>query len=95
MYVIAVEIIVDEKDSETFRGRARKHAANSSAEEGCLRFEIAEDEARPGRFLIWEVYRDQAAFEVHKRQPYLAAFREATAAIVKSREISMARMITD
>jgi autoinducer 2-degrading protein len=53
-------------------------AAGSIAEPGCLRFDISRDDASPNVFYLYEVYRDQAAYDVHKKAPYFTAlFAEA------------------
>ena len=48
----------------------------SLAEPGCLRFDVARDASDPHVFLLYEVYRDEAAYEVHARAPYFRAMFE-------------------
>ncbi len=40
-------------------------------EEGCLRFDVTVDSANPNRYMLFEVYRDAAARQVHREAPYL------------------------
>ena len=94
MYVIDVEFIVDAADAAEFSSRVQKHAENSRREPGCLRFDVAQDEEQPGRFLIWEIYQDKVAFEAHTQQPYLNDFRDATTGMVKERHLSKAVMVS-
>jgi autoinducer 2-degrading protein len=58
--------------------------ASVREEEGCYRFDMIELEA-PGsnRFAFYELYRDEAAFEVeHKQAPHYLAFKEIAARAV-------------
>ncbi|MEO8738803.1 MAG: putative quinol monooxygenase [Casimicrobiaceae bacterium] len=46
------------------------------AEPGCLVYRLHRSTKDPELFLFYEVFRDEAAFEVHRKAPHLAAFRE-------------------
>ena len=93
MVIVAVELIVDETQADAFATAVAKHRENSLGDEGCLGFDVARDDANPARFLIWETYRDAAAFEVHKGAPFLAAFRDASQGMVTSRELTVATLL--
>ncbi|MFO1395480.1 MAG: putative quinol monooxygenase [Burkholderiales bacterium] len=55
----------------------REQAAVVRREEpGCLAYIPHRDVADPETFVFYEVYRDEAAFELHRASPHLAAFRE-------------------
>ncbi|MBL28166.1 MAG: autoinducer-2 (AI-2) modifying protein LsrG [Rhodospirillaceae bacterium] len=88
MYLVTVEIAVDPDRVEEFRVMALRHAKNSSSEAGCLRFDVSESENEPGKFFIYEVYQDAESLEVHRKQPYLAEFREKSGPLMKSRKLS-------
>lgn len=47
-------------------------------EEGCLRFDVIEDNSDVNRFYLYEVYRDQAAIEHHRTTPHYVKFRDST-----------------
>ena len=47
-------------------------------EPGSLKFEIMIPHDDDNRVLLYEVYRDDAAFEVHRNSPSIAQFREET-----------------
>ncbi|WP_299983079.1 putative quinol monooxygenase [uncultured Ruegeria sp.] len=42
------------------------HITLTRAEEGCIAFEVSEDDAHPGRFNVSEVFSNQAAFDAHQ-----------------------------
>lgn len=51
-------------------------AAVRKAEPGCLVYRPHRSAKDPDLFLFYEQYRDDAAFEAHRKAPHLAAFRE-------------------
>ena len=59
-----------------FRARLKRHAATSLADEpGCLRFDLFEENATPGLFLLVEHYLDEAALAAHRASPHYLSFR--------------------
>ena len=40
-------------------------------EEGCLRFDVTVDSTDPNRFMLYEVYRNAEARQIHRAAPYL------------------------
>jgi (4S)-4-hydroxy-5-phosphonooxypentane-2,3-dione isomerase len=44
---------------------------------GCVSFEVLVRDGHPNQFVLYEVYRDEAAFETHKAEPHFAAFEDA------------------
>ncbi len=46
------------------------------AEPGCLAYRLHRSIKDPELFLFYETYVDQAAFDVHRKAPYLVAYRE-------------------
>jgi quinol monooxygenase YgiN len=47
-----------------------------AAEPGCLVYRLHRSTRDPDLFLFYEVYRDEPAFELHRKAPHLAAYRE-------------------
>ncbi len=46
------------------------------AEPGCLVYRAHRSTKDPDLFLFYEMYVDDAAFELHRKAPHLAAYRE-------------------
>lgn len=46
------------------------------AEPGCLVYRPHRSTKDPDLFIFYEQYRDEAAFDVHRKAPHLAAYRE-------------------
>ena len=51
-------------------------AAVRAAEPGCLVYRAHRSPRDPEAFYFYEQYRDEAAFDAHRKAPHLAAFRE-------------------
>jgi len=62
-------------------------------EPGCHRFDILLPEEEENQVCLYEVYEDQAAFDLHVGTDYLAAYREQTADIVMGRDRVMFTVI--
>jgi quinol monooxygenase YgiN len=58
------------------------HKARTLDEPGTLQFEILLPKDGDTKVLTYEVYRDDAAFEVHRNGPSLAQLREETSELV-------------
>lgn len=44
-------------------------------EPGCFRFDVLQDDSDPNRIHLYEVYRDQAALEAHRKAPHYLKWR--------------------
>ena len=45
-------------------------------EPGCVRFDVIQDSEDTNRVWVYEVYKDEAAFQAHLQAPHLLVFRE-------------------
>ena len=79
MYVIIAPIQIKEGYQEQFIAAVTEDARSSVANEpGCLRFDVIQDANDANRFWLYEVYRDEAAFQAHLQSPHLRKFRDTT-----------------
>ena len=46
-------------------------------EEGCLRFNVLQDQTDENVYYFYEVYKDEAALEAHRQAPHYAVWRAA------------------
>ncbi len=77
MFVIIATIDVKPLFREPFLASSLEDARGSmEREEGCLQFSIVEDRKDPNRIYLFEVYRDEEAFEAHKRMPHFIKWRD-------------------
>ena len=95
MYIVAVNLVVDPKDADTFAERIKQHARNSLTQDGCLGFSVSRDHDNPASFHLWEVYTDKAAFDLHVGADFMARWRTWSASYVKDRVIATGELIAE
>ena len=49
-------------------------APASRAEPGCVGYNVHRSRDNPRRFLVYELYRDEAALEAHRQSPHFARY---------------------
>jgi quinol monooxygenase YgiN len=79
--VVTIEVAPEVRD-RILSSLAAHKARCLKDEPGTLQFEILLPRDDDTRVLSYEVYRDDAAFEVHRNGPSLAQWREETAGTV-------------
>ena len=55
---------------------AEQAAVVRREERGCLVYRVHRSTKDPELFLFYEMYSDDAAFDLHRKAPHLAAYRE-------------------
>ena len=58
---------------ESMAGDAR---GSNNDEPGCLRFDVLQDNEDPNRIHLYEIYKDQAAVDAHRRAPHYLKWRD-------------------
>ncbi len=77
MIILHVTIQVKPEHVSDFLEIVRYDAEHSERDEpGCLRFDVIRDRDDPNRFYLYEVYRDEAAFEGHRQTPHFKEYFE-------------------
>jgi autoinducer 2-degrading protein len=79
MHVTLVHVRVLPDQVETFLEASRANHAGSVREPGNLRFDVLRDPGDPTRFVIYEVFVDEAAAAAHKATPHYLAWRDRVA----------------
>ncbi len=67
-FVLAGHILVPDKDLEAVRRELPGHRDATLAEDGCLRFNVFQDLKNKNKFHVFEVFKSEAAFRVHKQR---------------------------
>jgi quinol monooxygenase YgiN len=89
MIVLSVTFTVKPERVEAFRAAVLGQAAQSLANEtGCLRFDVSTDPEDETRFLLYEIYTDEAAVTAHRETGYYADFRGTVDPWTKKREVA-------
>ena len=77
MYSIFVTINIRPEHIDAFVEASVGDAQGSTRDEpGCLRFDMHQDAENPARFYLYEVYRDETAFEAHLETPHFIEWRD-------------------
>ncbi len=74
MLALIAKVSVKPDQIDRFMKYLQADAEGSRAEAGCVRFDILRDEKASNVFFLYEVYRDQAAYDVHQQAPYYRTF---------------------
>ena len=86
---LVVDFQVKPSQREAFLGVIRAHAAGTLAdEEGCVQFDVLVPKEAADRVLLYEVYRDDAAFAIHGKSARLVQTRAAYADMIDKRSIT-------
>lgn len=88
MFAVTVQFTTHPGQLDAFLPLMRRQAANSlSLEPACHRFDVWTDPARPDTVLLYELYSDAAAFDLHVASDHFKAFAAAVEPIVAGKEI--------
>lgn len=66
-----------------------QHIALTLAEAGCISFEVVQNDAVPGRFMVSEVFVDQAAFDAHQERARNSDWFKTTEGIPREYSITV------
>ncbi len=76
MIVVTGITEIDPAGAPTFRAAAARVAAATREEDGCIVYAFHEDVEAPGRFRVYEEWRDEPALRAHLETDHVAAFRD-------------------
>lgn len=77
-YALAVRIRIKPENIDAFMEKLAVNAAAARLEPGCLTFQVLVDPADRSRIMLYEVYKDEAAFQAHQAtQPFKTYLAEA------------------
>jgi len=77
MYVVCVHVHVKPENLEAFVEASLENARHTIQEPGNLRFDVNQQADDPNRFVLYEVYRDEAGMNSHKQTTHYTRWREA------------------
>ena len=74
-YIISVDFEIREGTIDQLLPLVSENARNSVENEpGCLQFDVVQDNANPNHLMLFEVYKDEAAFQAHGKMPHVQDF---------------------
>lgn len=80
MHVVCIHVHVKPESRDAFIEATLENARNTIQEPGNLRFDVIQQVGDPNRFVLYEVYRDEAGMNAHKQTAHYARWRDAVAA---------------
>ena len=76
MLAIWVKVKVKPAEKQRFLKAIEEDALGSERDEaGCLRFNVLQDLQDENTYYFYEVYKDEAALEAHRKAPHYAVWR--------------------
>ena len=89
MYVVTVTFTLSEGAPEPFMALMRAQAQNSlELEAGCHQFDVCADPADPRTVYLYELYSDEAAFQVHLASDHFKQFDADVADLVSDKRVA-------
>ena len=85
-FVLAVTIRIKPETVDAFMKGVLENARSARKEPGCRQFEVLVDPADRTKVLLFEVYDDPQAFEVHQQTPHFRKYLAEAAPLLASRE---------
>ena len=79
MLIVHVHVRVKPEAVETFRRATIENATQSIREPGIARFDVVQQKDDPARFVLVEVYHDDAAAGAHKETSHYKQWRDTVA----------------
>ena len=76
MIVRIINVYVIPEQIDAFRAATLKNQQSSLEEPGVLRFDVLQDQADPGIFVLYEVYRSDEATLAHKETNHYSEWKE-------------------
>lgn len=76
MIATLVHVRVKPEFISAFIQATEENHRNSVKEPGNFRFDILQDDADPGKFILYEVYENQQSVAAHKETPHYHKWRE-------------------
>jgi quinol monooxygenase YgiN len=72
--IIIAESIAKPGHEDELRKQLLTLIGPSRAEPGCVQYTLHENPAEPGKFLFYEIWKDDAAFEYHTKTQHFIEF---------------------
>lgn len=85
-FVLQVKIQIKPESVDAFMGKLRENARNARNEPGCKQFDVLVNPDDKTKVMLYEVYVDEQAFEVHQQTPHFKKYLAEAVPLIASRE---------
>ena len=90
MYVVTVKFTLAEGAAEAFMSLMRAQAKNSlELEADCHQFDVCIDPNDAGTVFLYELYTDEAAFQVHLASDHFKQFDADVADLIADKQVAL------
>jgi quinol monooxygenase YgiN len=86
MFVLQVNIRIKPENVESFMKKCLDNAREARKEPGCRQFDVLVDPNDKAKVMLYEVYDDDEAFEVHQQTPHFKKYLAEAVPLLASRE---------
>jgi quinol monooxygenase YgiN len=86
MFVLVVNIRIKPENVERFMPMALENAREARKEPGCKQFDVLVDPQDKTKVMLYEIYNDEKAFEVHQQTPHFKKYLADAVPLLASRE---------
>ena len=94
LFVVVVEFHIKPGARSEFRSLIDANAdASVRNEPGCLQFDVLEPEGEGDRVMLYEIYYDKAAFDVHLKTEHFHAFNSASEGLCLKKSVTRCGLV--
>jgi quinol monooxygenase YgiN len=86
MFVLVVNIRIKPENVERFMPMVLANAGEARKEPGCKQFDVLVDPQDKASVMLYEVYNDEKAFELHQQTPHFKKYLAEAVPLLASRE---------
>lgn len=96
-YVVIVEFTLKPSTSKTDGRQLLVDNATTSLriEPDCFQFDVVETEGTGAQFILYEIYRSEAAFKEHLNSPHYQSFSAKAESFFADKKIRLGALATD
>ena len=86
MICLTVHLTVKAGREQETADMFRSYVKLVQTEPGCMRFDVHQSRKDPRRFMLYELYRDDAALDAHRRTPHFLDYSPKLQDLTEQRE---------
>ncbi len=85
-FVLEVQLRIQPENVDKFMSKLLENAKGARAEPGCKTFDVCVDPQDKTKVMLYEVYADEEAFEMHQATPHFKRYLGDAVPLLASRE---------
>src|SRR5947209_18739125 len=89
MICLTVHITVKSGREQETADMFRSYVKLVQTEPGCMRFDVLQSRKEPRKFMLYELYRDEAALDAHRRTPHFLDYTPKMQDLTDQRESAL------